>query len=747
MQSIEFNIFSIQAIETHVIELIRLMDIMGQIPYMDNPYNQVSKESICSIPEQTRSGFVKVAVLGMLKSGKSTLVNSLAGKELVKRGAGGVTSITTRIRKGKKNRVIMTFKSWDEINHTLQKALEYFSFNNHQDGNRVLAVNRSLLDIRLENDRKYLAEVYEKLSEELSVTDQGIRPEIMFIRYVLEAYDKCKDLIRMEPSEKVFDSRLFDKHKIYTADPAMAFFLKDVCLEVFGRAFAPNVEIADCQGADSSGPGQLARIIQYIDSTNLIIYCISSRSGLRRSDIGFLKLLRRLDLMENILFVNNCDLSEHENFADLKAVEASIIKELSFFIQKPVIYSFSALYDLFKSLRSKLPDKDKRRFELWNKDKDLISFCSNNSQAFYKYFNEALSRNHFNLLLANPVHRLKMIAVGLEKKAELSLNILVSGNTERAGLESIRESVTRLNSIMEHSMEGAVAGLIKEIEENLESHLIKNKSGVQQKLREFVINTPIKNSAFRSKLKESGFGHILYLMFQDFKRDLDRFFVEEILPDIKTMVAEQEKKIERYFQSLLDSYNMSNSRIESDNDLSEYPDIAEGNTNEPQKQVEFGLINITSIKKILGIALPDLQLSPEYNSRLKASALTHVGLYSAVMLIASFFSKSIRFSLTPGFSRAGARIKAEAIASIEDWTKRYCRELMDSYFIPMIKGVNRDFQDRFSIYLNLNQDMDRLFLLKEEEKCILAEKIGQVKESLQKILKDLNSISVNAHKS
>ena len=102
------------------------------------------------------------------------------------------------------------------------------------------------------------------------VTREGIRPETLVVRNALEGYGYCHDIIEADEHEVVFESKAFDRHKEFTADPARAFYIKDVCLEVFGKAVAPNVEIADCQGADSTDPAQLAQIISHIDG----FYCI-----------------------------------------------------------------------------------------------------------------------------------------------------------------------------------------------------------------------------------------------------------------------------------------------------------------------------------------------------------------------------------------------------------------------------------------------------------------------------------------
>jgi len=59
-------------------------------------------QKTCSgIYKQMSEKIVRVAVVGPIKSGKSTFINSLFKGDYLKRGAGVVTSIITRVRRGK----------------------------------------------------------------------------------------------------------------------------------------------------------------------------------------------------------------------------------------------------------------------------------------------------------------------------------------------------------------------------------------------------------------------------------------------------------------------------------------------------------------------------------------------------------------------------------------------------------------------------------------------------------------------
>ena len=66
-------------------------------------------EATCgSIRRQLSDEMIRVAVVGSIKSGKSTFVNALIQGDHLKRGAGVVTSIVTKIRQGKSLRARMS---------------------------------------------------------------------------------------------------------------------------------------------------------------------------------------------------------------------------------------------------------------------------------------------------------------------------------------------------------------------------------------------------------------------------------------------------------------------------------------------------------------------------------------------------------------------------------------------------------------------------------------------------------------
>ncbi|MCF8125423.1 MAG: dynamin family protein [Desulfotignum sp.] len=730
-----------QTIEPIVADILSVIEMMEAVPKMSDNALQSFKNRCRKIPEQIRSNRIKIAVVGVIKSGKSTLINAITGKEVVKRGAGVVTAVTTRIRKGKKNRAVIFLKSWDDINLILRNTLEMFP----GDADHYLDIDVEKFDLRRKKDRKFLKQVYDRLVLDFPVTDQGFRPETLVIRNALEGYDACRNKVGADRECLVFEGKQFEDHKAFTGDGAKAFYVADVCLELFGKTLDPRIELADCQGADSTDPTQLARIVTYIQQSNLIIYCISSRTGLRRSDIRFLKIIRGMGLFENILFVNNCDLSEHDTLDDLLAIESRIIHDLEFVSPSPEVYSFSALLDLFCAMEKKLSQRNRKRLALWQDDAAMAACCTKNASRFYERLSSLLARHHHRLLISSHLERLLQMVRSMEKKAILFMEMLDTDITGREHAKNritqIQNSTVHLKSIVDHSIPGVVSGLIREVDTHLENAFAKDAIHIGQKIREFVQLTQLDAVPYQNRIKELGVKKMLYLMFQDFKRDLDLFVISHIMPDIKILVIRQEKRIQKYFQSLLDSYQVD--FLKSFQNMAPEDDAMTARLESKHRQSQAG-VDVQAIKKILGLTLPEITISPRYSGRIQVDALTGMGLKSAAQLFSTLFNKHTSFSFTPGFDTAARKIKKQTLQGVTPQIDLFHIRLKNRYFTPLIQAVTRDFTDkiheRFSLYESLDTDMAAIFELDHARKQAQKEKLSCIISRLKQIRQDISQL-------
>ncbi|MCP3876192.1 MAG: dynamin family protein [Desulfobacteraceae bacterium] len=697
-------------------------------------------QTICqSIPVQIQSGRLKIAVVGVIKSGKSTFINSIVGKELVKRGAGVITSITTRIRKSKKNQANLYFKSWDDINLQLRKALMLFPDEKSDNPSGMQLIDN--FDIRRKKDRAYLKKAYQTLITQFSFIEGEIRPETLLIKHALDGFDCCKDFVQADEATIRFESRDFDKHKAFTSDPTKAFYIKDVCLNVFGKIINPNIEIADCQGADSTDPSQLAHVLDYLESSNLIIYIISSRTGLRQSDVTFLKQIKNLGLIDNILFINNCDLSEHENLDDLVKIETHIKDDLGFLEITPQIFSFSSLYDLFLKLESKLTKRDLSRLKLWQEEKKMVQYCDSKTKEFNDLFNQTINKNQYELLISNHLKRLGLLIGQLDHRIDIFLDLLSNDRIKEQEavktIDNLQQNASRLESIVANSIDGAVSGLRDEINLTINEAFALDQSSILKKTHQYIETASIDVEKYKSIAKESGFNQIIYLMFQDFKRMLDLYVIKEVKPKLSRFIQDKETRIASYFQSLFDSYQID--LLKAD----EYSKFDEKLIKLKNEYIDS--IDLDNIKKILGLQAPSVIFEAKYSSRIKANVFTDFSLQTVSQIISSLLNKTSQFSFSPGLKKAAVKIKKENQKIIKGQFERYYANLQETYFSPLIDAAARDFTEKineqFDGYHSIKKDIDHIFILKQVEKKDQKKKILLIKKKIQGVSDNIESAS------
>lgn len=501
------------------------------------------------------------------------------------------------------------------------------------------------------------------------------------------------------------------------------------------RAIDPDIEIADCQGADSTDPAQLSRILSYLETSSLIIYCISSRTGLRQADIQFLTRIRKLGLIENLIFINNCDLTEHENLEDLKKIESAIMQDLSFLEIRPRLFSFSALYNLFSKLGSRLGARDVKRLELWRHETDMIRYCDSMTEKFNDLLEHGIEKHRHELLISNHLKRLGIIIEELDKRVDILLDLLSSdsGKEEQAvrALEDLDRDASRLELIVNNSIEGAVAGLKDEIQSRLKEFFGRDISQITSDTCGFIDKIVIDIDRYRSVIQTSGFNRILYLMFQDFKNKFDLYVIEDVNPRVKRFIESQESRVAAYFQSLLDSYRI---------DLVKSGRLAQFDFIQFQGEIYSGLddsVDIAAIKKILGLTMPEPVLEARYSGRIKAGTFTRFTLKTISQIWSCVFDTNARFSFSPALETAASRIRTEAGKDIRPQLELYGENLLNFYFTPLIEAATRDFTEkikaRFDRYRSFRQEADQLLNMKQTGKKDQTRALLSIKNQIQQV--------------
>ena len=672
------------------------------------------------IHDQMNEDTVKIAVVGAIKSGKSTFVNAFLGGDYLKRGAGVVTSIVTKIRKGPTLRASLFFKTWEEANAEMREAMILFpSLQQYSDDRQF--------DIRREEDRTELEKALNSLSAEKRIRQGTFDANGVLLTSYLKGYERIRTTLSQGGEIRRFEGSEFDEHKRFVGDDSLAVYLKDLEIQIPGvNTLDDNIEIADCQGSDSPNPLHLAMIQNYLMGTHLILYVLSSRTGVREADIKFLSTIKKMGLMENIYFIVNADLNEHDSLGDLTSLVNRIREEVSVIKPEPRIFTFSALFNLIKHMGESASDKDTLRASQWEEEAELSAFSDEETARFLTFFGETLTRDRFNLLLKNHFERFGLMESGLHDWVKINHNILTR-DTEGAlkAIEEIKDVQAHLYKLILHIGKAIDAESRKtklDVWKTADNFFDIRSGEVVREIRGHINNYPVDYRARENDIDEIGFSETLYMIFKDFKHSLDFFMAEVINPQLVQFTRYEEEKIEMFLADAARTYDSLMKHA-----LHDYEEALDhiGLSSSKSPFDETYSINLETLKKRIKCAVPQLVSSLQYTAKVRTEAIMRLTYYNLIKLVKKLLKRNIQnekggqiLALRDGVQR----IKKEMTHSILSSLNNYKENLKMSYLFRLIdeapKILNEMLLDRFHVFTidisTMADSLDREHTIKEK---------------------------------
>ncbi len=714
-------------------DIRNMLQKVGTVPGFSDK-NFESWEKTCeNIEKQMSEEIVRVAVVGPIKSGKSTFVNSVYKGDYLKRGAGVVTSIVTRIHSGLELKASLYFKTWDEINSDINDALVFFPLSN----------GGSDFDIRRSQYRQHLDDALKSLKPEQLITNNSRDSNSLLLSSYLEGYDRISEVgFSFESGVKEYKGQSFQEHKEFVGNDALAVYLKDMRLEITSDLDDDNIEIADCQGSDSPNPLHLAMIQDYLLQTHFIIYVISSRTGLRQADIRFLSMIRKMGIIDNMLFVVNCDFSEHDNMDDLQSLIKKITDEISLMKSDPEIFVFSSLFNLFKEKKVDLAKKDKARLKLWKNEKELSKFSDTETERFYMSFNGKIREKRYQLLLKNHVERLKLIASGIENWVGISREI-VTGDTDAVD-ETMRKvkyqqrKMQKITSMIKNTLDGGTREIRQNLRKDVDSFFSHRSGSILDNIIAFIRSYSVSFDQYEVSLVSAGFTQTLYAIYHEFRQNLNTYMAETINPGIVGFIKGEEDKItdslkaiaEPFTVMVADAVHEFNSTISSI-DMGTSRKALDSTINTP---------DIETVKRIFGLKINPAVAVMQYSARIKTEAVLRFGFYSVLNLFRKILKKPVQdkqadaiLALKDGIRR----MKRETERSIVSHFKNYRENIKFQYIFKLADAVsNRSYDiltERFQAYITELTLLTSLVNQKRIDKEQLFNILKEIDDDVQKI--------------
>ncbi len=691
------------------------------------------------IHSQITEEVVRVAVVGAVKSGKSTFVNSLFKGDYLKRGAGIVTSIVTRIRSGEHLKAVLFFKSWDDVNADIEQALVMLPTWERQKEDKPF-------DIRRGKDRQALRRALKGLSNDLLITDGVRNMNSILLSLYLSGYDRVKGMISADSMTTEFSGDRFSEHRTFVGDDALAVYLRDIELEINDDETDHSIEIADCQGSDSPNPLHLAMIQDYLLRTHLIVYVISSRTGLRQADIRFLSMIKKMGILENIMFVVNIDFSEHDSLEGLKEIIDKAGEELSLIRPEPDIYALSALLNLFSESSVELTKRDRLRLEQWMAEKDMVAFSKQETLRFKTYLNRKLTRDRLDLLIKNHLERMSIMVSGVERWVGMNEELL---QKDVAGASKIikkmkhhQARMEQISSLIRNTFSGAKNKTMKELRTEIDKFFNVYSGSIVKQTLSFVSQYNISLDEYQEKLMDSGFSNTLYHVFQEFKQGLDSYMTKTVNPEIARFSRDIENRIQASLESIAGPYQS----LASD-DIAELKATISNSTRDINSagQDMQPILDISIIKRVAGLSLPSSTAALRYSAKVRTGAVMRLGFYSVKKLFQKAFKKDPEkekeehmLALADGFRLIKRETEKSIIFHFENYRENFKFQYVSKLLDAAVEYLHQLLTERFQSYNADVKALEKMVKKKGGEREEMIEFLDSVAAEAENIQKKIN---------
>jgi hypothetical protein len=513
-------------------ETRRLLDELVQVlePSTSLKPWQVELEAM---EQRLSEAVVRIAVAGTVKSGKSTLVNALLHEDMLRRGAGVLTAALTRVRRGKRAEAKLRIKPRTQVHTEVRQAAEWLAQISGQSLLGDLALSRA-------RDRKALQVLVDHPEVLRRVGASGLRENLRRLQAFLEGYESAKPHLKKDGATVTFKSSELSGHREWVTQDHLAVYLEDVLLQVPSLPY-PQLELADCQGSDSPNPLHFARIQEYLAGCAGVVYVISSRTGIRESDLRLLETLRRLELLSRTLFVVNLDLSEHDSLEDRDRVLAQIREQLLPWVAPSEPLAVSALLELLSRESGTDTEAERLRVDLWRKTSPLIPDHEAQWSVLQVRIRQMAEQQELADLQAIETERWTRLVQGLgglvQPEGESSEAVTVDFSKER------ELAIQQLPNALDAAFAGVLTLWQEGIRRQVRQLFDEPPLALSGCLEDFVQDYRLPTESRRVDPKDVVLGPQMALWYQDLRQRLLRFVTEELNADLLREIRKLEVRL------------------------------------------------------------------------------------------------------------------------------------------------------------------------------------------------------------
>ncbi|MEW6444377.1 MAG: dynamin family protein [bacterium] len=493
----------------------------------------------------------RVAVIGSIKSGKSTFVNALLRSDILRRGAGTLTSAITRMVPCDAPRATITWKGWQRANREAGFAAALLA------AMTGLEAPPHELDLRESAQREAILRLLAGIGPSPNGLPGHALNQLARLRSLSNGFPRVSPHMLEESTVSVLEREWFLQHREIVCSDETASYVDDVLVEYpFPKGLAA-AEIADCQGSDSLNPSHLGHVQEYLLRADWVIYLVNSVMGLRQADEKLLDVVKSLGLAEHVVFVLNTEVDVHGDLKDLQRVRSAVEKWVAARIGPPRLYTVSVLLELFDELaaRELLSQRESDRLASWKQDAEMAAALKSRWQELLTFWRDEIApaagrfqRSFTQRCLVNLLGRLRNCVRIAANPYEL----------DQAALEVCSIEAEKLLPNMEAHLDGASTRTESEVRAELGRFLDPNASEIGKNLNRFVdaFSSQWDPTATAADGRLPDVNGMTLAIAEEFNQALHAFLVEHVNTEIARQAQVLVRKTQQDFDTVVDMYQV-----------------------------------------------------------------------------------------------------------------------------------------------------------------------------------------------
>ncbi|NPA24684.1 MAG: hypothetical protein GXO34_02520 [Deltaproteobacteria bacterium] len=430
-------------------ELLQRLESLG---FSDNEHLVRWRRTLPELARYRSSFSLPLTCIGPVKSGKSTLINTLAGADLLPTGAGITTSFPTTVSAGRTFSARIILQPETAVKQLFSRAVALLFSEQYSD-------HPPLLEEAAE--RQKISRLLDDYRDRGNLTRHGIFNEsYRLLRNLIAGADQVLIYYRKGEVNFTISDPQDQRYRTFIRDEALSPYLQEVAIQAPLKLLPPYLSLRDLPGLDTPNPSHQGIIIQQVSESPALIYVISSRIGLRQADYQLLEHLRRLGLETRLLFVLNLDLDEHRDRAAAAAMAERCRNELHELGFTQPLFAFSALALHFSQVETAvLSQADRQRLQRWREEKEKLAFSESGARDFLDHLAELGRNEAATALIEHSEKRLRQIIGGALGLVRSEIERLQGSSrklaADRSQRQEERKTLAKLLKEIEHIIDGA----------------------------------------------------------------------------------------------------------------------------------------------------------------------------------------------------------------------------------------------------------------------------------------------------